>query len=222
MSRGPLSPKLPAMTSPRSLILALAAVTLTLVPASVAGAAAGDRGTVWKVVEATHTSGATFKSDEATGSSSMSWKLARPTSAAPNRLTVGAPGPLVAGYGVVNVAGTIDVSSTTKRGSCHLAAATGSTEYGFDVPVPITLNLSAAPEGGLQVGLGGRYARLGSNYFGSECGLGATEDPEKAMKVTKLPAKALKRKRVVLTWKGSSAGEHDTYTWSTRIVLKRR
>ncbi|HEV2814778.1 MAG TPA: hypothetical protein VGW10_16095 [Solirubrobacteraceae bacterium] len=210
------------MTSTRSLALALAALALALSSASAAEAAPGERGTVWKVVEATHTSSATYRSEDATGSSSMAWKLAKPIATAPNRLTVGAPGPLVAGYGVVNVAGTVEASATTKRGSCHLAGATGSTEYGYDVPVPITLNLSAAPEGGLQVGLAARYAKLGSPYFGSECSLRGTEYPEKAMKITKLPANALKRKRVVLTWKGSAAGEVDAYTWSTRIVLKRR
>jgi hypothetical protein len=210
------------MTSTRALILALAALSVPLAAAPVADAAPGDRGTVWKVVEATHTSSATFRSQDATGSSAMSWKLAKPTSTAPNRLTVGAPGPLIAGYGVVNVAGSVEASATTDRGSCHLAGATGSAEYGYDVPVPITLNLSAAPGGGLQVGLAARYARLGSPYFESECGLGGTEYPEKAMKITKLPAKALKRKRVVLTWKGSAAGELDSYTWSTRIVIKRR
>ena len=210
------------MTSIRTLALALAALSVPLATATAADAAPGDRGTVWKVVEATHTSSATFRSEDATGSSSMSWKLAKPRSTAPNRLTVGAPGPLIAGYGVVNVAGSFESSASTKRGSCHAAGATGSTEFPFDLPSPITLNLSAAPEGGLQVGLAARYARLGSPYFGSECSLGGTEYPEKAMKITKFPAKALKRKRLVLTWKGSAAGDVDSYTWSTRIVLKRR
>lgn len=209
------------MTSIRPLVLALA-LAVPLASVSVAQAAPGDRGTVWKVVEATHTSNATFRSADASGDSSMTWKLARPTSTAPNRMTVGAPGPLIGGYGVVNVAGSFEASATTERGSCRAAGATGSDEYAFDLPMPITLNLSAAPQGGLQVGLGGRYARVGSEYFGSECSLGGTEYPEKAMKVTKLPAKALRRKRVVLTWKGTAGGEHDTYTWSTRIVLKRR
>ena len=212
------------MTSTRSLAraLALAALAVPLTTASVADAASGARGTVWKVVEATHTSSATYRSEDATGQSSMTWKLAKPISTAPNRLTVGAPGPFIAGYGVVNVTGAFEASASTDRGSCHAAGATGSTEFAFDLPSPITLNLSAAPEGGLQVGLAARYVRLGSAYFGSECSLGGTEYPEKQMKITKLKAKALKSKKLVLTWKGSHAGDVDSYTWSTRIVLKRR
>jgi hypothetical protein len=199
--------------------LAAAAVVVPLAGATTAHAAPS--GSTWRVTEATHASSATLTAPDESARSAVSWRLAPPTSTAPNRLVVGAPGPLVSGYGVVNVRGRTEMESV-RRTRCTLAGASGDRDHPGEVPVPITLNLSAAPGGGLQVALAARYAHLGSMYFGSECSVHSGRPPsDPVMKVTRLPASALRGKRIVLTWRGSGGSDGASVRWSTRIVLKR-
>lgn len=198
--------------------IALAGAALLVSAAPVKAAAI----TRFKVVEATHTSSASYASPDGSGRSSMRWTLARPTATAPNRLYVSAPGLPLSGYGRVNVAGDVSSEAATPRGSCSLAGQTGSPLYGSDVPVPISLNLSVHPAGGLQVALDARYAHLGSDHFESECGLPGIERPSpKLTHVTRIAAAAVKRRRLVLTYGGTGGGRFDAYRWSTRIVLVR-
>jgi hypothetical protein len=201
------------------------AATVTLAGAAllVSAAPAQAAGMTWfRVSEATHTSSAAYASPGATGRATMRWRLARPTATATNRMYVSAPGLPLSGYGRVNVRGHVTAEATTKRGRCALSAQTGSPRYGSDVPVPFSLNLSAHPAGGLQVALDARYAHLLSDHFGSECGLPGTEPVSpKITHVTRIPASAVKRRRLVLSYRGSGGGRFDAYRWSTRVVLVR-
>ena len=137
-----------------TIMLAGGALMLSAPPGHAAGM------THFKVTEATHSSSASYSSPEGSGRAAMRWRLAAPTSTAPNRLVVSAPGLAISGYGRVNVAGQVSSEAATDRGRCSLAGQTGSRLYGSDVPVPISLNLSAHPAGGLQVALDARYAHL--------------------------------------------------------------
>ncbi len=220
MSGRQQSNTLHAMTTLRTLALTASALAALLAPAASADAAKPTR---WKVVEATHTSSATHQSEAGTGSGSMTWSMIAPKSTAPNRLTLSASNsPIVAGYGVVNAAGTFRTSASTEKGSCDMTAATGDPEHGIEAPGLFQLNIGKAPEGGVQAAIDAPYARVGSGFFGSECRLGGEPMPLKAMQVTRFPQSHLRRKKLVLVWKGSAAAEGDSWTWSTRIVLKRR
>lgn len=193
-----------------SLLAGVAAlVAAAPAPASAAGI------THWRVTEATHTSSATFRSDDAAGSSLMRWSLARPTSTAPNRIVVGVPG----GGGQVNIAGTVESRAQDRTGACALSGRTGDGRYGFETPEAFSVNVTFRGSVA-EAALSARWTRLGSTYF--SCSLRGTRPPSpKQVNVTTFPRSALRGRRIVLAFRGTHAGAVDRYAWRTRLVLTR-
>ena len=202
------------------LALAAAAVAVT---APTAGAA------VYKVASATHTSTSTKTEEGYTGTSTATWKLAKPSKEASNRLQVNyGPGFGVSGLGRVNVTGSygVDITTDWKNGRCAWSAATGDTsDYGSQAPGPFDLVVGPDPNDPKRtiVGHTGRAASLSNAYLGTECSTSITGEPDHDdSQLKSIPLNTFKKKKTVtLTFAGATNEAGIAYSWKTKIVLKR-
>lgn len=207
------------MLLPKLLPLAVAGAALVAAPAQ-AGQA------TFKVIKATHTSSSTKATSDYHGTSTASWKLAKGTSSAPNRVTVSRVMGTTTGLGQVNVKGSYSIDATTKLGHCAWTAPTGDEEHGLSAPQPFTFALGPDPHTGegLYAGLtfGAVAASLGNPYLGTECSTELDGEPDgDEVGYTPVKPSAFKRKKVTITWKGATNREGVDYRWTTTVVLKR-
>ena len=193
----------------RLTLTAAAAVTLA-VPA----AAGAD---TYSIVSATHTS-SSHKSDVGySGHSTAGWKLAKPARIG---LTGGA------GLARVKVRGSYAVDITSSwPGRCAWSATTGDTQYPMVAPgdVQLTVMPDPAAKGKVRVSFLGQHASLGNGYLGTECSTTVSGEPsamETAVKT--VSASAFRKKKVTLTFAGATNREGIAYSWSTKVVLKRK
>ena len=193
----------------RLTLTAAAAVTLA-VPA----AAGAD---TYSIVSATHSS-SSHKSDIGySGHSTASWKLAKPA-----RLSLAGG----AGLARVKVRGTYAVDITSSwPGRCAWSAATGDARYPMVAPGEAQLAVMPDPaaKGKVRVSFLGQHASLGNGYLGTECSTAVSGEPS-AMEtaVRTMSASAFRRKKLTLSFAGTTNREGIAYSWSTKVVLKRR
>ena len=202
--------------------LPLALVTLAIA-APTADAA------VYKVTSATHTSTSTKQEEGYTGTSTATWKLARPSREASNQLQVSyGPGYGVSGLARVNVTGTygVDITTDWKNGRCAWSTATGDTsDHGSQAPGPFELVVGPDPNDPKRtvVGHTGRAASLSNAYLGTECSTGISGEPDHDdSQLKSIPLNTFKKKKTVtLTFAGATNVAGIAYSWKTKIVLKR-
>ena len=177
----------------------------------------------YKVTAATHSSNAAKTELPYQGSSSASWKLARPTKQANNRFQVSIGNGIVWGLGYVNVAGTFAAQASSDTASCGLTAPTGSDEYGMVAPAPVMLGLNKEPDSGKPAFVfTGQQATLGNPYFESGCRTSITGEPEAEKTALKSVKPSLfRRKSFSIRLAGSTMEDGIAYRWSTVFKFKR-
>ena len=196
----------------RILLAAAATVALGAAPASAA---------TYKVVTATHTSSSAKTETNYTGSSTASWKLARSRPIAINR-----NGGSATGLATLPVTGTYGIAVTTPQKSCAFSASTGDTgDYAALAPEEVTLAFGADPATGkgIYASFSAVRATLSNAYLPSECSTSISGEPEpEVTNALRVKRSQLKKKKLTLRFKGTTADEGIDYRWSTTIVLKRK
>jgi hypothetical protein len=194
---------------------------LAALPATSAHAA------VYKITSATHTSSSSKAEQGYQGKVTTTWKLAKPTREAANKIQVTyGPGYVIQGLGRVNVAGATNVDITTdwKNGRCAWSAPTGDETYPMAAPDVFDLVVSVDPRNPKRVVAGhtGLAASLSNGYLGTECSTGIGGEPDRDdTQIKSIPLNTFKKKKVTLTFAGSTNEEGIAYAWSTKFVLKR-
>lgn len=177
----------------------------------------------YRVTAASHSSNAAKTALPYQGSSSASWKLARPTKEADNRFRVSVGNGVVWGLGSVNVNGTFAAQASSDTASCGLTAPTGSDEYGMVAPGPVMLGLNRHPQTGRPAFVfTGQQATLGNPYFESGCRTGVSGEPEAETTAMKDVRPSLFRKKSFsIRLAGSTIEDGIAYRWSTVFKFKR-
>jgi hypothetical protein len=204
----------------RRLIPTAVAIAAVAVPA-----AADAQQKSYKVIKATHSSSSSKSEETYTGRSTAKWSLTNPTSEAPNRVTISKLGTTYSGLGQVNVKGSYSIDATTDRGHCAWTTSTGDTQYPGIAPSDFTLAIGPNPQTGrgILASFIATQASLSNAYLGSECSTSVSGEPDgDETSITKIKPSQLKKKKLVLRFKGSTSDEGIDYSWSTTIVLKRR
>lgn len=196
-------------------LIALTSVAAVLVPAAADAAS-------YKVVKAVHRSTSSKAEQGYTGSSTVTWKLAKGRSV----LGLQGKGAQVTGIGTVKVTGAYSIDATTSfPGHCAWTARTGDEQYPGVAPEPF--ELLVAPDsrkpGRTSVSFTAARASLGNGYLGTECSTSIGAEPGTDVTNAKSVApKTFKQRKVTLRFKGETHDEGIDYTWSTTFVLERR
>ena len=183
-------------------------------------------GSVFRVTVAQHTSSSQKAETGYSGRSTSSWRLARATTAAPNRLEVRRVGRLVAGSAMVNVTGAYTVAVTTDRpGHCAFTSRTGDTDHPLTAPGRLMLSVGPHPDDARKtaVSFTGVHATLANPYLGSECTTSVSGEPgpgETSLRT--VPRTLFQRKRFTLRFTGATSREGVTYRWATTFRFVRR
>lgn len=211
------------MRAPLVLLVGLATL-------GIAAPQAGAFESTYRVVSVTHSS-SSKKNDPPYyfGSSTSKWRLAPPTSKAPNLVPVTIAGPVVSGSGTINIRGVFTAEARSNRGKppCKLTAPTGSKKYPAVAPGPFQLIIGPDPKSPNRVqvvhGLAGNvHATLGNPYFGSECSTSLTGEPDAdRIAIKSVPKSTFRQKTVVIRYVGSTNKSGISYRWSTTFTLKR-
>ena len=203
-------------------------LNLTVAAALAGGAlilpqAATAKPVTFKVTSATHSSSAAKTELPYQGSSSASWRLAKPTKQASNRFQVSIGNGIVWGLGYVNVDGVFAAQASSDTDSCALSAPPGSDEYPMVAPAPVMLGLNKDPETGRPAFVfTGRQATLGNPYFGSGCRTGITGEPAAEKTGLKYVKASMFRKRAFsIKLAGSTMEDGIAYRWTTVFKFKR-
>jgi hypothetical protein len=198
---------------------------IAAVVAGALAAPAGASAATFKVVSATHSSSSTKSVEGYQGTSTASWKLAEATSKAPNRITVNRVGTTLTGIGAMNLRGSYSVDiATTWPGRCAWTAPTGDREHPIVAPGRSDLAVGPDPRNPkrLLVGFMAVHASLANAYLGTECSTSVSGEPDVDDVATKAVSPSLFRRRTIkLTLSGTRTADDITYTWATRITLKR-
>lgn len=195
-------------------LIALTSVAAVLVPAAADAAS-------YKVVKAVHRSTSSKAEQGYTGSSTVTWKLAKGRSV----LGLQGKGAQVTGIGTVKVTGAYSIDATTSfPGHCAWTARTGDEQYPGVAPEPF--ELLVAPDsrkpGRTSVSFTAARASLGNGYLGTECSTSLTGEPDRDdTQLRSVPLNTFRKKTVKLTFAGSTSEAGIAYAWSTRLVLKR-
>lgn len=198
------------------------------VVAAALGAAPAADAAVYKITSATHTSSSTKTETGYNGTVTTTWKLAKPSKQAANKIEVTyGPGYVIQGLGRVNATGatTVDITTNWKNGRCAWTAPTGDQTYPMAAPDVFDLVISVDPRNPKRTIAAhtGLHASLSNGYLGTECSTGVSGEPDNDVKALKsIPLNTFKKRKTVnLSFAGSTAEDGITYTWSTKFVLKR-
>ena len=198
---------------------------LTLIAAAAAAPTAD--AAVYKITSATHTSTSSKTEEGYAGKVTTTWKLAKPSREATNKIEVTyGPGYVIQGLGRVNVIGatSVDITTDWKNGRCAWTAPTGDQTYAMAAPDVFDLLVSVDPRDRKRVVAGhtGLQASLSNGYLGTECSTGIGGEPDRDdTQMKSIPLNTFKKKKVTLTFGGTTTEEGITYAWSTKFALKR-
>ncbi len=183
---------------------------------------------VYKITTATHTSSSSKTDERYRGTSTSTWKLAKPTKEASNKIEIGyGPGVGAMGMARVNSTGTYAVDiTTTWPGRCAWSVSTGDQgDRRAMAPGVFDFVVGPNPKNPKQtmVGFTNIEASLGNGWLGTECSTSLTGEPEQDETQTKfIPLNTFKKKKTVtLVFAGSTNREGISHTWNTKFVLKR-
>ena len=196
--------------------LAVAAVTAPSAHAS-----------VYKITSATHTSSSSKSEEGYQGTVTTTWKLAKPSKEASNKIEVTyGPGYVIQGLGRVNVTGatTVDITTDWKNGRCAWTAPTGDQTYTMAAPdvFDLVIALDTKNRKRTVAGHTGLQASLSNGYLGTECSTSISGEPDRDdTQMKSIPLNTFKKKTVKLSFGGSTTEDGITYTWSTKFQLKR-
>jgi hypothetical protein len=201
---------------------------LPLALAAAAIAAPSAHASVYKITSATHTSSSAKKDERYSGTSTATWKLARPTKEATNRIEVlYGPGFGIYGMARVNVTGSYGVDiTTTWPGRCAWSVSTGDqSDRRAMAPDVFDLVVGRDPKNPKRtiVAHTGVAASLGNGWLGTECSTDLGGEPEQDdTQLKSIPLNTFKKKKTVtLVFAGSTSKEGIAYSWKTKFVLRR-
>lgn len=163
-------------------------------------AAAPAQAAAYKITQATHTSSSTKSEPGYQGSSTVTWRLARPSR--------------------INIQANTGLAALKLKGAEKLGITTDwPGRCAWDTPFADAFELMVTPG---RVSLNMPRASLSDGYLGTECSTSISGEPSPTQTSSKVvPPSTFRKRTVKLTLSGAAAQDRITYRWSTKLTLRR-